>query len=621
MKLLLAFIICLLLVPGVGADLKIANDPAQVGVGARSLGMGGVILNFSDVSSLLGNPAALSVIDDPQYTFMHGKFINEVDYISIGGAIPIPWGVLGVAYLNSQLSYTGPLSTIEVVDGIRILPSTTEVGTDLYRNSAIYFTFGKKASELIDVEYLEKLHVGATFKIFSQELKGAGIAGSGSGYEMDMGLQYEIFPWMNFSLLGKNVLPASMGGKLVWQPGGREESYPFFIKTGLLAEFAGEVPFLDFEDQSLAVAIEYDMHPRKNAPDLLHYGLEWGLGEILAIRLGRDQGYIGRGGTSTFDTADNLTYGVGVTYQGWRFDYAFHEYYDDSDLNTSYFSITYGVPFKKVKVVKEKGRFSPPDKYITSEPSIMISGKNLPADILYVVIKKGQYLEVINRAFSAKYNLGLGRNKIEIMGIDIHRQEKIIGRRHILRLVGFKDVGPDYWAKRPIEALATLGMIKGYPGDLFKPDKKITRAEFATLLARLSGREKYEAKEKLAFTDLPGNHWAYSAVAYAVANNLMKGYPDDTFKPNKEISRAEGVVVVARFAGLNLDSPVYEIPFEDVPGRHWATKGIYAAKNAGLLEYLEEKFQPNTALTRAEVAEILSRVSFIKKEVNKLLKF
>jgi len=422
-----------LLITCAGADLKIANDPAQVGVGARSLGMGGVILNFSDVSSLLGNPAALSVIDDPQYTFMHGRFINEVDYISIGGAMPVPWGVFGVAFLNSQLSYTGPLSTIEVVDGIRILPSTTEVGTDLYRNSALYLTFGKKASELIDMEALEKLHVGATFKIFSQELKGAGIAGSGSGYEMDVGMQYKAFPWMNFSLLGKNVLPASMGGKLVWQPGDREESYPFFIKTGLMADFAGDWRFLDFEDQSLSVAIEYDIHPRKNAPDLLHYGLEWGLGENLAIRLGRDQGYIGIGGTSTFDTADNLTYGVGVTYQGWRFDYAFHEYYDDADLNTSYFSITYGLPHEREKVVKEKGEFFPEDNYITSDSSIMISGKKLPSDILYVVIKKGQYLEVINRSFSAKYNLELGRNKIDIVGIDIHRQADLLGRRTVAR--------------------------------------------------------------------------------------------------------------------------------------------------------------------------------------------
>ena len=109
--LLAAIAVSVLISNGAYGDLKIANDPAQVGVGARSLGMGGVALNFTDISSLFGNPAALSKIKSTQYTFMHGKFINEVDYISVGGVIPSDWGNFGVAFLNSQLSYTGPVAT------------------------------------------------------------------------------------------------------------------------------------------------------------------------------------------------------------------------------------------------------------------------------------------------------------------------------------------------------------------------------------------------------------------------------------------------------------------------------------------------------------------------------
>ena len=88
---------------------------------------------------------------------------------------------------------------------------------------------------------------------------------------------------------------------------------------------------------------------------------------------------------------------------------------------------------------------------------------------------------------------------------------------------------------------------------------------------------------------------------------FMTGYPNKTFKPNKAINRAEGVVTIARFAKVDLTQPVLESPFPDLPGRHWAIKEINSAKSAGMLKYLAGKpFEPAKNLTRGEVAEILS---------------
>jgi hypothetical protein len=311
---------------------------------------------------------------------------------------------------------------------------------------------------------------------------------------------------------------------------------------------------------------------------------------------------------------------VGITYQGWRFDYAFHEYYNLSENNTHYFSLTYGLPFEKALKEPEKIAVSPSDRFVTSREEIDVTGRILDKEIYYVLMNE-ESVDVTEGTFSERVPLSLGRNTISIAGIDRSRREIYSKKLRILRLVGFKDVPEDYWAKEPIEILATLGMIKGYPDQIFKPDKGITRAEFAALLARLAGEEKYEVRVKLPFKDLSSKHWAYQAIAYCVDGELIKGYPDGTFKPNKKITRAEGVVVIARFAGLDLAAPVYELPYQDVPGRHWAIGAVNAAKNAGLLRYIKESFYPNKELTRAEVAEILSRVSFIKERIDDLLNF
>ena len=392
-------------------DLKIANDPATVGIGARALGMGGVMLNFSDISSLMGNPAALSKIDTNQYTMMAGRFINDVEYLSVGGIIPTDWGVVGVTYLNSQLTYTGPSVTTEVVDGIRILPSTTEVSTDTYRNSGIYLSFSKSAKELTDIDWLKKVSLGGTLKLFSQQIVATGAEGSAGGFEMDLGMQYEVNNWMKYSLVGKNLVPAAMGGKLTWSTG-REETYPYYIRTGFEMDFGQDIKIANVESNSLALGVEYDYRPQGNAPNLLHYGVEWGIGEILDLRFGQDQGYIGQGGTSVFDVANNLTYGVGVTYKGWRFDYAFHEYYDDSENNTHYFSVTSGLPYLAVVAPSERIKFTPGDRSVVDKAKVELIGVIIDKDIKYVFIKD-DYLEIVEGAAAGKLDLELGRNSFK----------------------------------------------------------------------------------------------------------------------------------------------------------------------------------------------------------------
>lgn len=178
--------------------------------------------------------------------------------------------------------------------------------------------------------------------------------------------------------------------------------------------------------------------------------------------------------------------------------------------------------------------------------------------------------------------------------------------------ISFTDVPDGYWAKEPIIHLASMGIINGYPDGTFKPEKTLSRAELCTLLIKAK-RTRPRTPDKPAFTDLAVNHWATPYITAAVDEKLVGGYPDGTFQPNKALTRAEAVKIVSVFDKLGTRK-VTEAPYPDVSTNHWAAPFIMAAKNAGLLKYLEGKdFEPKRELTRAEAAEILYRTKFVKR--------
>ena len=99
---------------------------------------------------------------------------------------------------------------------------------------------------------------------------------------------------------------------------------------------------------------------------------------------------------------------------------------------------------------------------------------------------------------------------------------------------------------------------------------------------------------------------------------LIKGYPDKTFRANNKINKAEGIAVTARFDNLRL-TEVYEKPYWDISANHWAAKYIQAAKEAGLLKYIERnRLRPKEGLARAEAVEMLAKTSMADAKVKDL---
>ena len=147
--------------------------------------------------------------------------------------------------------------------------------------------------------------------------------------------------------------------------------------------------------------------------------------------------------------------------------------------------------------------------------------------------------------------------------------------------------------------------IAGYPDGTVRPDGKITRAEVAAIFARLT--EKHTLAEFVArFTDVKSTDWFADSIMKLSGKDIITGYPDGTFKPNKSITRAEFATIVSKY----IKNPkVANETFSDVPMNHWAKDAIAKVKAEGWISgYNDGTFRPDAPITRAEAVSIVNRM-------------
>ena len=106
----------------------------------------------------------------------------------------------------------------------------------------------------------------------------------------------------------------------------------------------------------------------------------------------------------------------------------------------------------------------------------------------------------------------------------------------------YSDVAATSWYNTAVSTLSSMGIITGYPDGTFRPNTAITRAEFAAIAARFDNDgDKTAAK----FSDI-ATHWAKDEISIAYNNGWITGYPDGTFGPQRDITRAETMTLVNR---------------------------------------------------------------------------
>jgi uncharacterized lipoprotein YddW (UPF0748 family) len=114
----------------------------------------------------------------------------------------------------------------------------------------------------------------------------------------------------------------------------------------------------------------------------------------------------------------------------------------------------------------------------------------------------------------------------------------------------FKDL-QGIWAQNCIEYLADRQVVRGYPNNIFKPNAAVTRAEFAVMLQK-AFPEVIAIRTSVQFKDIPENHWAKKAIAHGYRTGFISGFPDRTFHPQESISRVQ--VLTALTNGLKYNS-------------------------------------------------------------------
>lgn len=123
----------------------------------------------------------------------------------------------------------------------------------------------------------------------------------------------------------------------------------------------------------------------------------------------------------------------------------------------------------------------------------------------------------------------------------------------------FTDVKAGMWCNRAIATLTNMGIIKGYTDGSFQPNKSITRAELATIIARFA---KLDVNTK-TFSDING-HWAQKNIELAAGNGWINGYEDGTFRPNNNITRAETFAMINRVLDRQTKSVSDLLPTSDM---------------------------------------------------------
>src|SRR5574344_327447 len=114
----------------------------------------------------------------------------------------------------------------------------------------------------------------------------------------------------------------------------------------------------------------------------------------------------------------------------------------------------------------------------------------------------------------------------------------------IVPAFAFPDVLKSHWAAPQIKTLSEEGVIVGYPDGTFKPDDNVTRAEFAAMAIKALGQEHTKVAQPVFFTDINNKYWAYDAIQKALYFDLIScPASGQPFRPEDSVSRSEAISV------------------------------------------------------------------------------
>ena len=176
----------------------------------------------------------------------------------------------------------------------------------------------------------------------------------------------------------------------------------------------------------------------------------------------------------------------------------------------------------------------------------------------------------------------------------------------------FTDTQNDAWWHDGIHYCVENGLMNGFPGDIFKPNDPISRAQIVTILWRQSGEPV--VNYAMSFSDVAADQWYTEAVRWAQSTGVVTGYEDNTFAPNKSITREQLATILyryAQFVKVDTDAAMKDtntLSFDDsFSVSSWASEGVNWCVAAEILNGSDNKLNPQGNATRAQAAAMLQR--------------
>ncbi len=183
------------------------------------------------------------------------------------------------------------------------------------------------------------------------------------------------------------------------------------------------------------------------------------------------------------------------------------------------------------------------------------------------------------------------------------------------KVVNLNDI-KGHWAEKTIAELVASGAIAGYPDGTFKPDQGISRAEFATIVVKAFQLPEKKGK---VFEDT-ANHWAQDFIATAAANGIVSGYSDTTFGPGDSITREQMAVMIAKAAKL-AEAQEGKTFADGNKVSAWAKNAVVTASEKNIISgYPDNTFRPQNNATRAEAATVIIKSLKLASQKNGIVK-
>ena len=225
---------------------------------------------------------------------------------------------------------------------------------------------------------------------------------------------------------------------------------------------------------------------------------------------------------------------------------------------------------------------------------------------------------IINSADMPKYDCDAAPNVYSQTTMDIIKVTKepcscfgFTGAAADVTTQQYPDVYDSYWASGDINRLTEQCVLEGYPDGMFKPNKKVSRAEMATMVVKGYNLDITSNCDNLTFKDVPKSHWAHDYISKGVAEDMIAGMSNNKFYPENHITRTEALTIMSKGLKCPMDDTKAEQILSqfkdgcDVPC--WAKQHVAKAIENGALKNQrnQDYIRPNDKTTRAEASSML----------------